>query len=240
MRINYLAVCIATCVALYVSAPVNASEADKAVKLVYQEQEQGVDPYPVTYTVSSDYIRIDDDSDNSGYILFDINKKSIYSVSHYDQSILVVTESPSIKHAPDFDIELEYRALENAPMISGKQVYTYRIKAVDGDTRETCMDIQLVPGLLPEVAKSLQDFQKIISGQQLNNLDKTPEEFRTPCYLVDQVFNVGDYYSKGLPIQEWHSNNKRRQLMNFEDVQVDAEIFNIPQEYRQYSLRERQ
>jgi len=99
------------------------------------------------------------------------------------------------------------------------------------------MDIQLVPGLLPEVTKSLQSFQKIISAQQVLNLEQTPEEFKTPCYLVDQVYNKGDYYRKGLPIQEWHSNEKRRQLMNFEDIEVDVSIFKIPQEYRQYSLK---
>ena len=99
------------------------------------------------------------------------------------------------------------------------------------------MDIQLVPGLLPEVSKSLQSFQKIISAQQVNSLEKTLDEYQTPCYLVDQVYNKGDYYSKGLPVQEWHSNEKRRQLMNFEDAEVDAAIFEIPQEYRQFSLK---
>jgi hypothetical protein len=99
------------------------------------------------------------------------------------------------------------------------------------------MNIQLVPGLLPAVSKSLQSFQKIISAKNINSLDKTPVEYQTPCYLVDQVYNKGDYYSKGLPVQEWHSNEKRRQLMNFEDAEVEASIFDIPDEYRQYSLK---
>jgi hypothetical protein len=222
---------------ILLSSPAGANETEKAVKLVYLEQEEGVDPYVVTFTVSSDYLRIDDDSDNSGYVLFDITNNRIYSVSHFDKSILVIAQYPEAKHNPDFDIDIEYQALENAPTIAGKQVYNYRVKAIAGEASYTCMDIQLVPGLLPEVSRSLQSFKRIISGKNIASLENTPEEYKTPCYLVDQVYNNGDYYSKGFPIQEWHSNEKRRQLMNYEDAEVDAAIFKIPEEYRQYSLK---
>jgi len=222
---------------LLLSSAVYSAESVNAVKLTYQEQEQGVDPYVVTYTMSSEFLRIDDEADNSGYIIYDLKQNRIYSISHYDQSILVVPQYPEKEFKPGFNLDIEYKLLENAPMISQKKVYSYRVTAVTKVTSETCMDIQLVPGLLPEVTKSLQSFQKIISAQHTLNLEQTPEEFKTPCYLVDQVYNKGDYYSKGLPIQEWHSNEKKRQLMNFENTEADAAIFKIPQEYRQYSLK---
>mgnify|MGYP001817565762 FL=1 len=237
MNSKFLPVYISAWLLIALAAPCGANEAINAVKLVYQEQEEGVDPYLVTFTVSSDFLRIDDESDDSGYIVFDISNNRIYSVSHFDKSILVIAQYPETKLSADFEIDIEYHALENAPMISGKQVYNYRVKAIAGDKSDTCMDIQLVPGLLPEVSKSLQGFQKTISGQHVASLEKTPEEYRTPCYLVDQVYNKGIYYNKGLPIQEWHSNEKRRQLMNFEAAEVDASIFDIPDEYRQYSLK---
>jgi len=237
VNIKYFSVYISAWLLIALAAPCGANEAINAVKLVYQEQEEGVDPYLVTFTVSGDFLRIDDESDDSGYIVFDISNNRIYSVSHFDKSILVIAQYPETKLSADFEIDIEYQALENAPMISGKQVYNYRVKAIAGDKSDTCMDIQLVPGLLPEVSKTLQSFQQIISGQHVNGLKKTPEEYQTPCYLVDQVYNKGDYYSKGLPIQEWHSNEKRRQLMNFEDAEVDTSIFDIPDQYRQYSLK---
>jgi hypothetical protein len=182
-------------------------------------------------------LRIDDESDDSGFIVFDIKENTIFSISHLDKSILVIPKYNSINFKPDFKIDIEYKAIYDAPKISGKMVYNYRVKALTSVTSETCMDILLVPGLLPEVANSLQSFQKIISGQQVTNLEKTPEEFRTPCYLVDIVHNKGDYYSKGFPVMERHSNGKIRQLMNFEEADVDASIFSIPAEYRQYSLQ---
>jgi len=236
VRLRHISIYIVSSVIFVLSSAVIAAESVNAVKLTYQEQEQGVDPYVVTFTISSEYLRIDD-ADKSGYIIYDINENKIYSISHYDQSILVIPQYPVTEFKPDFQLDIEYKLLENAPLISRKKVYNYRVNAVTDVTIETCMDIQLVPGLLPEVTKLLQSFQQITSGQHALNLEGTPEEFKTPCYLVDQVYNKGDYYSKGLPIQEWHSNEKRRQLMNYEDAEVDAEIFKIPQEYRQYSLK---
>jgi len=237
LNIKFLPVYVSAWLLILLSSPAGANETENAVKLVYLEQEEDVDPYVVTFTVSSDYLRIDDDSDNSGYILFDINNNRIYSVSHFDKSVLVIEQYPEAKHNPDFDIDIEYQVLENAPTIAGKQVYNYRVKAIAGEESHTCMDIQLVPGLLPGVSKSLQSFQRIISGKNVTSLENTPEEYKTPCYLVDQIYNNGDYYSKGFPVQEWHSNEKRRQLMNYEDAEVDAAIFKIPEEYRQFSLK---
>ena len=215
---------------------VSANDELAAVKLSYQELEPGTDVYKVIFTVSERYLRIDDESDESVYIIYDNSEKSVYSISHHDKAILVIPEYPISDLKADFDINIDVEALEEAPKIAGKTVYNYIVTAVTSVTTETCMDIQLVPGLLPDVAKTLQAFQKVVSGQQLMNLEATPEEFRTPCYLVDQVYNKGDYYDKGLPIQEWHSNERMRQLMNFENVKVDSSIIDIPAEYRQFSL----
>jgi len=237
MKTKFLELWILNCVFMLASAPAIAAEQVSAVKLVYQEFEENVEPYRVTYTVANKYLRIDDGSDNSGHIVFDIKANKIFSISHLDKSILVIPEHPAVEFKPDFNIDVVYKPMTGAPEISGKQVYNYRVKALIGVTSETCMDIQLVPELLPKVANALQSFQKIISGQHVSNLEKTPEEFRTPCYLVDLVYNKGDYYSKGLPVIEWHSNGKIRQLVNFEEAEIDASMFSIPAEYRQYSLQ---
>jgi hypothetical protein len=232
--VNYFAV---TALVVTVTTQVNSAEMLDAVELIYKEIEENTEPYTVRYQVTRDHIRIDDESDSSGYIVFDIKDNTIYSVSHYDKSILVVPEYPHEPYRPEFDVQVEYRALDNAPTIQGRKVYNYRVSAVTTVTAETCMDLQLVPGLLPEVASSLQAFQKIVSSQQVINLENTPAEFRTPCYMVDQIYNRGDYYSKGLPVQEWHSNEKQRQLINYSRKEVDPVIFEIPLDYRQYSLK---
>ena len=236
MKIKSITFYLANCALLLLSATSLADGKIAAVMLKYQEMEQGIEPFTVTYTVSSDYLRIDDESDSSGYIIFDKKDNKIYSVSHYDQSILIIPEYPAKEFNPAFALDVDFKELENAPLISGKKVYNYRVKAVSSVNSETCMDIQLVPGLLPDVRKLLKKFYQLMSAQHVTNLVNTPDEYQTPCYLVDQVYNTGDYYDKGLPIQEWHSNGKMRQLINYEASEVEASLFVIPQDYRQYSL----
>ena len=53
--------------------------------------------------MSENFIRIDDsedaDKDESGYIVFDLKTNTIYSVSHFDKTILVIPKfDHDIKH----------------------------------------------------------------------------------------------------------------------------------------------
>ena len=82
----------------------------------------------------------------------------------------------------------------------------------------------------------LRRYMQVLSSQQQMNLEKTPPELRTPCFLQDQIFNTGEYYSKGLPVMEWHSNGKQRVLLDFSQVEVDSSLFTLPPDYRQFSI----
>ena len=207
-----------------------------AFKLVYQVMEEGVDPYVVNYYITDTHIRIEDTSDDSGYIIFDIKQNRIQSISHFNKSILRIPEYEHADYVPDYKVEIEYKEIIDAPKISGKSVYSYRVSAVENNKSQLCMDIQLVPGLLPDVAGYLQQYQVLLSGQLALNLNNTPEEFLTPCYLTDLVFNEGDYYKKGLPVYEWHSNDKKRLLLDYGTARVAADIFETPAGYREFSV----
>ena len=98
------------------------------------------------------------------------------------------------------------------------------------------MDIKLAEGLLPEVSNVFASYQKVLAGQQSRLLEATPKEYQTSCFLYDQVFNEGEYYHKGLPIQEWHSNGKTRLLVSYRKVKVDPVIFKSEEAYKKYSL----
>jgi len=205
-----------------------------AYELIYDEQEPGTDVYKVKFVVSDKYIRIDDidDGESSGYIIYDHNKRIIYSVSHFDKSILVIPYYEFKKPDMKDKVKVNYKALIDAPKVSGKTVYNYIAYAGS----EKCMDIQLVSGLLPHVAKILKAYQANIAGQQAKVLKTTPAEYQTACFLYDQVYNNGEYYEKGLPIQEWHSNGKRRVLISYKEIKVDSKIYNLPGDYKEYSL----
>ncbi len=97
------------------------------------------------------------------------------------------------------------------------------------------MEVQLAEGFLPKVRKLLQNYQKVISGQQVKMVDNNVTEMQTPCFYVDQVYNEGRYYEKGLPIQEWHSNGKFKALTSYRQTEVEADLFLIPEGYKQFS-----
>ena len=103
-----------------------------AYKIIYEEKEEGTDFYIVRYTVSENFIRIDDsaepDADASGFIIFDLKKLTIYSVSHFDKTILVI---PDYKHNATNKVKSDiiYEKLEDAPTIAGKAVFNYQVLA---------------------------------------------------------------------------------------------------------------
>ena len=98
------------------------------------------------------------------------------------------------------------------------------------------MDVLLAEGLLKDVTAVFYSYQRTLTGQQSRLLKATPMEYQSSCFLSDQVFNEGDYYQKGLPIQEWHSNGKSRLLVSYRQVKVDPLIFQLESGYQNYSL----
>jgi len=209
-----------------------------ATRLVYREVEEGIEAYDNQYLFTDRYLRISEPDDASGYILFDAGDSKIYSVSHFDKSILVVPEYPLKKIPREYRDDIRFDRLQDAPLIEGRPVFSYRAGASPGGGGDTqlCTDIQLVPDLLPAVTAMLRRYMQVMSSQQRMNLHRTPPELRTPCFLQDQVFNTGEYYLKGLPVREWHSNGKQRWLLDFGPVEVDASLFTLPPDYRRFSI----
>ncbi|MDA3870263.1 MAG: hypothetical protein PF589_10065 [Gammaproteobacteria bacterium] len=232
-RINHVLLAIAF--PFFMAADVYAEDRVDAFELVYEEREAGTEAYQVKFTVTDRYLRIDQLGDESGYVVYDDKLRVVRSVTHADQSTLLIPDYAYQK--PDFSkrIDVEYFSVPEAPAIAGKPIYGYRAVTTD-ESKETCMDIKLAEGLLPEVTTLLASYQKVMAGQQSRLLEATPEEFRGRCFLSDQIFNEGDYYSKGLPIYEWHSNGKSRLLLTYKKIVVDAAIFKSEEKYQEYSL----
>ena len=206
-----------------------------AYELIYDEQETGTDPYQVKFTVTNRYLRIDQLGDQSGYVIYDNKQQLVHSVVHHDESVLVIPKYDYQKPDLSKTVEVSYSIIPDAPKIASQSIYSYRVNAADKN-KEKCMDIILAEGLLPEVSSVLISYQKMLAGQQSRLLKTTPKEYQSSCFLYDQVFNEGDYYHKGLPIQEWHSNGKRRLLVSYKKVKVDPVIFKSEKAYKRYSL----
>jgi len=220
----------------------NADTMQEVYQLNYVERESGIDDYSVVMLVSDRYIRIDETGEDSGYIIYDDKNKNIYSVAHQDRSILVIKNTAFSKKDSPVQALVEYLQLADAPAVSGKNIYNYRVYVKTGsaivDEENTCTEIQLVEDLLPEVRRILQNYQKVVSGQQIKMVDNKLNEMRDACFYADQVYNDGAYYEKGLPIQEWHSNERLKILTSYKKVKINAAKFDIPEDYRQFSIGE--
>jgi hypothetical protein len=203
--------------------------------LYYIEREPGIDEYEVKITVSDRYVRVDEGTGDGGYIIYDDEEQVIYSVSHHDRSVLVIRANPFSDEKSPVKAVVEYLELADAPKVDGRQIYNYRVHPVKSED-ETCTELQLVEGLLPEVRTILKRFQLVISGQQVSLTDNVIDEMRDACYYIDQIYNAGDYYDKGLPIQEWRSNERSRILTSYKKEKLKQRLFDIPQDYRQFSI----
>jgi hypothetical protein len=204
-------------------------------KLEYLEREQGIDEYETIMLVSDRYIRIDHPGQDDGYIVYDDSKKVIYSVSHVDKSVLVINQHDFSEADAPVKREVEYLPLSDAPEISGQPVFNYRVYAKNDD-EATCTEVQLAENLLPEVTKILKNYHQVVSGQQVKLTDNKVNDIQTPCYYIDQIYNAGGYYEKGLPIQEWHSNERSRILTSYNESSVSTDKFSIPEDYRRFSI----
>ena len=207
-------------------------------QLSYIEREPGVDDYEVNMLVSERYIRVDELGEESGFIIYDDKLKKIFSVSHFDKSVLVINEHAFSEKDSPVKHEVEYLELADAPSVSGRAIYNYRIFTGTKENEETCAELQIVDGLLPNVAKMLRNYQKLVSGQQVKMTNNIVDEIQTPCFYLDQIYNTGAYYEKGLPIQEWHSNERSKILKTYKKVKVYPGKFSYPEEYRKFSIDE--
>ncbi len=204
-------------------------------QLLYVEREPGVDDYNVTLLISDRYIRVDDGGDKSGFIVYDDKEKIIYSVSHTNQSVLVINQHPFSAADSPVKAEVEYMQLADAPTVSGKEIYNYRVHVAD-EAEDTCLEVQLVENILPDARVLLQNYQTVIAGQQVLLTDNKLSEMQTGCYFLDQIYNTGAYYEKGLPIQEWHSNERSKILTSYDRVHVETDKFIIPEKYKTFSV----
>lgn len=214
---------------LGVSSLVQA-ETDVAV-FWYEEQETGTSADLLRYVVSKDFLRIDNGHSDDDFLLYDHNSKKIYSANHDDRTVMVIQNMAWTIPEFSFSHDVKIKTLKDAPQIAGKQVISYQVFA----GKELCADIQLLPNSFSEEMKLFRDYQISLSGQLVASLHNTPKEYQTPCFLLHQVYNQGEYYSQGLPIQEWHGRGYMRILKNYTREKVSDDLFKLPKDYTEYS-----
>lgn len=211
-----------------------ASASTTVSLLLYQEQEAGIDPYPVRIMVTPEFVRFDDGHAGSDFMLMERATRTIYNVSHEERSILVIANPPVASGLPE-DLSLsDVRETDPAsPLIAGRQPVHIRFLA----NGEECYQAIVVPGLLPEATAGLGEFAVILGERQRGDLQSVPADMQTPCFLARYAYAPERHLLEGLPVQEWDSAGYRRTLTDFRTGEsVSRELFELPQDFERLQL----
>ena len=211
-----------------------ANEEVLATILEFDEVEAGVDPYKTRMTITGRFIRIDDSEETDGFVLFDREKKRIFSVVHSSESILVVDPVKPLQEVPD-DLKIRAELLEDdaMPKIAGVQPSYFQFYA----NEQLCYHLVAVPGFLPDITSALQSYRMVLAAQQQETLLITPPELQTPCFLANYIYASHLYMSKGFPIEQWDVTGYRRSFSGVEEnAAVAKSLFTLPEQYQFMSI----
>lgn len=201
-----------------------------SVSLTYDELEKDAGMQQMRYLINDKFLRVDNGKAASDFILFNVNNKNIYSVNHDDKTILKISHQAWKVPTFEFSVSRRHELMQAAPEINNKPVFNYQVKAGD----KVCTDVFLIKNMFMNELKIIRDYQQTLSSQQVLTLKNTPKEFHNPCFLLDQVYHLGDYYLLGLPVQITYSRGYAKYLKHYEKINVDETLFVLPEGYEEY------
>ena len=166
----------------------------------FSEYQPGSGQYAVKMTITDDYLRIDDSMNAKGFILFDRQKKIIYSVSDDNQQIVQINNQPVAIPSP-IELKLSEKKLpvkKDAPLIEGKSSEHHQFFV----NEKLCYEMISVPGLMPDAVTAMQNFKQVLAGQQAETLRVIPADLQEGCDLSQNTFYPKRYLQKGFPVME--------------------------------------
>jgi hypothetical protein len=229
-RLHFGLQCLLLFLALFMPASNAVRAADTTATVVwFDEQEPGIDPYPVRYIVTPDYMRSDDGLDDGDFLLFDRRQRKIYSVARAARTVLAIDGNGEPPKAPQtLAWHVRERADARAPAIAGIAPLEVALEAGD----EVCHTALVAPGFLEPVRAALQEFSQSLAVQQLRTLGNTPPEMQTPCFLSSYLYATDFHVSRGMPLADWNAAGKRREMTDYRmETSVDEALFLVPDDY---------
>jgi hypothetical protein len=200
----------------------------------YSEQEPGIEPYPVRYIITPDYLRSDEGGSENDFLLFDRRQRKIYSVVAENRTVLEVDGNGNAPQKPgDLSIRVREHIEPKAPAIGGRQ--PLEVKLIAG--REDCQSALVVAGFLEPVRAAFQEYSQALAVQQVRTLGRTTAALQTPCFLARYLY-AGDFaLAKGMILADWDQRGERRELTAYEtDVPVADTLFVVPADFRRISV----
>ncbi len=196
----------------------------------FQERESGTDFYLVRMIANKHYLRIDDGEQSTGYVLFNRDQKTIYSVDHDNQSVLVLSgKAIKVDKPKMFELTEEELSSEGSPQIGDNRVKIHRLYT----NKQLCFEVASAAGLLEDAVDVLREFHRALAAEQAVVMRHMPKDLASDCDLSDMVFAPDRHLRFGFPVRQQDYNGKLRELRDFDsNYQADPRLFELPMEYR--------
>ncbi len=209
--------------------------------VLFMEQESGVEPFQTRMIVTKDFLRIDDGKDSNSFVLFDRNKKIVYSTIPDEERVMAVHEKKLKKgqvFKPPFPLThsvKEMPEMKDVPEIDGEKAKHYQLITND----QACYDVVVIKGLMPHVVKALTEFYKHMATDSMVTFNNMPADLHDACDMTLTTFKPTRQFEFGFPIQEFGKRDYSRSLVDYDvNFKADPKLFVLPEGYQNYTVTE--
>jgi len=209
--------------------------------VLFMEQEKGVDPYQTRMIITKNFVRVDDGEGAKSFVLFDRNKKVVYSINPEEKTIMAVHEKKTengMKIEPPFKLEQSFKempVMKDAPAIDGMHAKHYQLLT----NNQVCYDVVAIKGLMPGVVTALTEFHKHLALDSLQTFNNITADLHNACDMSMTTFAPARQFQFGFPIQEWGNHEYARSLIDYKtNYKAAPTLFDFPQGYKHYSVQE--
>ena len=217
----------------------NTEQSDTLV--IFVEQENGVEPYQTRMIITKEFVRIDDGEGTKSFVLYDRNKKIVYSTNPDEKTVMAVHEKKLKKgevFEPPFKLThsvKEMPKMKDAPTINGERAKHYELITND----KKCYDVVSIKGLMPTVVTALTEFHQHMATDSVVTFNNMPADMHDACDMTLTTFKPARQFEFGFPIKEWGKREYSRSLVDYDvNYKADPKLFILPEGYKHYTVQE--
>lgn len=204
--------------------------------LLFQENEEGIEPYMTRVIVTPEYMRFDEGEQSNTFLLVDRKNRVAHSVNHDLKTIMKVT-TQDVKVTPP--IELNYTVNEVDDMQGVPEINNTRPRHWQLLTNgEVCLDVISVKGLMPEAVNAFREYHQILASDSAVTFNLMPADMHDPCVISMTTFAPTRHLDHGFPIEEWKPGYTRSLEDYDTDFKLDPALLVLPEDYFSYSIQD--
>ena len=203
--------------------------------LLFNEQEEGVDPYQTRIIVTPEFVRFDDGDSSKSFLLYDRKNRQALNVNHNARTIMLV-KYKDVSIQPPFELkheDIRVDDVQDAPAIHGIKPKHHQLKT----NGQVCMDVISIEGLMPQAVAALNEFQRLLASDSAVTFNSIPADMHEPCAMAMSTFEPARYLTYGFPIHQWRPGYSRSLVDFKEDYQADPALFELPKDYFRYTVQ---